>query len=470
MNSNKLFVVIALVFFFHFDLIFAQKVIHGHVIDSKNKKPIENVNIYIKNSTIGTISNAEGKFVLNIPKNYTVGMIVMSSIGYKKKELNIESLSNLSEFELDRETIELDDVLLLVQKNKITGKEIVEKALKNYTVNFPDTPFLAKAFLRHRERNEKEYKWLVESALTVYDPDVSEASSEIKINVDEIKRSYDNREIDTLLLSRFYLASKRNLKAREIKKVKGENNLDFSEVIRWNDLEYNNIEYLIKGQLNIIRERHTPNSIFGENIYMTHTFSLDTVLIENERFLYKIKISPNKKMIDLKLGDTYNKGFVPIGWLYIYKDNYAIKELVYALVAASKNQKARSRTIFNSKVMHKINLKLTEYNNKMYPKYFSYETPKSLNIIFKPNANGKYNKESIRDKGEQYYYSKQEILFTEITTDDRIINTTLQKNKWDSDIFKPMPFNKSFWDSYNILLETKEEEKMALDLEKTKAQ
>ncbi|WP_445957783.1 carboxypeptidase-like regulatory domain-containing protein [Yeosuana sp.] len=468
MNFCKLSLIIILLCFFHFDLLFAQKTINGCIRDSENKSPIESVDIYIKNSTTGTISNSEGKFVLNIPKSYIGGVIVISSMGYKKEELRIDSLSDSFEFELKRETIELDDVLLITQRKKITGKEIVEMALQNWNTNFSDSPFLAEAFLRHRERNEVEYKWLIESALSIYDPGIKKNSSEIKINVDETRRSYDNREIDTLLLTRFYLANKGNLSLREIKKIKDGNKLNFSEVTNWNDLEYNNIEYLISGQLNIIRNRFADNSIFGKDIFETHTFTLDTILFDNEKILYKIKISPGKKMIDLKLGNTYNKGFIPIGWLYVYKENYKIKEIEYALLPGSKSQKARSRVIFNSKVMHKINLKFVEYNNKVYPKYFSYQTPKFLNSIFKPDSKGEYNKGIIRDEGKQYYYTKQEILFTEIITDEEKINVALQKNKWNSDIFKSLPYNKTFWDAYNVLMETDKEERMAHDLNQVK--
>ncbi|HBL79290.1 MAG TPA: hypothetical protein DDZ79_04795, partial [Aequorivita sp.] len=70
------------------------------------------------------------------------------------------------------------------------------------------------------------------------------------------------------------------------------------------------------------------------------------------------------------------------------------------------------------------------------------------------------------DKDEQYYYTIQEILFSDIIQDPELVKQELRQNDWSADIFSSKPYNESFWKSYNVLLESKEEEKLIQDLSK----
>ncbi len=105
-------------------------------------------------------------------------------------------------------------------------------------------------------------------------------------------------------------------------------------------------------------------------------------------------------------------------------------------------------------VHYKVNLKYIEYDGKMYLNYFSCDVPKSLaNLAF------------LSKNKAEYYYTKQEILFTEIVTDKKVIDANLQK-EWYDNLFSPRPYNKEFWKNYTILLESKEQQKLIQDLEK----
>ena len=68
-------------------------------------------------------------------------------------------------------------------------------------------------------------------------------------------------------------------------------------------------------------------------------------------------------------------------------------------------------------------------------------------------------------KEEQFYYSVQEILFSEIIQDSSVIVNALKK-VWSDDIFIQRPYNKEFWKNYNVLLESEEEKKLVEDLSK----
>src|SRR5665213_1874019 len=82
--AKKLF--FAIFFLLFSSLIFAQtKKIEGKVIDATNKTPLNGVSIAIKNSSIGTSTNRDGNFSLDVPSN---SKILVTFVGYQSIELN----------------------------------------------------------------------------------------------------------------------------------------------------------------------------------------------------------------------------------------------------------------------------------------------------------------------------------------------------------------------------------------------
>ena len=153
---------------------------------------------------------------------------------------------------------------------------------------------------------------------------------------------------------------------------------------------------------------------------------------------------------------------LPFGWIYIRVNDYSIFELEYILI--NNPQKSDIFTKVNgSKINSKFNVKFIEINNKMYPSYLSYERPKRFNRARAVLDSLRLNKKT---NPEDHYFSKQEILFTEIITQESEINKYLVSKNWNDNLFLPRVYNEQFWDNYNILLESKEQQKLILDLEK----
>lgn len=117
----------------------AQHVITGVVKDTY-KEPLPGANIIIKGLKRGTETQWDGTFKLSIPNNEAV--LVISSIGFKSKEINIEKSQNHITIYLEEENVALADVTI---NAKTTTEKIKEKAfevsvletrgLKNSSVN-----------------------------------------------------------------------------------------------------------------------------------------------------------------------------------------------------------------------------------------------------------------------------------------------------------------------------------------------
>ncbi|NIK92382.1 carboxypeptidase-like regulatory domain-containing protein [Mangrovimonas sp. CR14] len=434
--------------------------IKNKVVDFQSFLPLENCSVYVKNTTIGTVTNEDGKFVLLIPEKHQTDTLIVSNIGYKSYKIPVNEFDDSMEIILEEDIASLNEVLLVADTRPETANEIIERALERLPRNLPESPYLQKGFIRHKERNKREFKWLIESAITLYDSSFpSGANENIKINVDQVRKSYDLRDVDSLLVYTSYLKNHvRNfkMKSRNLKRDTIRTS-SLVKAIRWNDGRVNGLENLFKGKLNLVRNSHDPKALFGENMLESHQFELDTILVDNERKIYKIKIEEGNDFVDLHTKGIFNNGFQAQGWIYVYWDNYAIKKIEYELVAASDAQKSRSKTLFDTYLNHKLELSYMEYDERMYLNYIYYETPKLVNVGDKSNQDNANN-------DERYYYTVQEVLFTEIVVDPEEVQEQIVGKSWDADMFSPKPYDKSFWKSYNTLLESEEEEKLIEDL------
>jgi TonB-dependent starch-binding outer membrane protein SusC len=102
--------------------------VNGIVKDAANGAPLPGVNIMIKGTSEGTISDLDGKFSLEVPDLNTT--LVFSFIGYKSIELPLAGKSQV-EVTLSEDTKGLDEVVVVgygVQKKKlVTGATVTVK-------------------------------------------------------------------------------------------------------------------------------------------------------------------------------------------------------------------------------------------------------------------------------------------------------------------------------------------------------
>ena len=71
--------------------IFAQTKVSGIVVD-KADQPIPFANVVFKGSNTGIVTNEDGRFYIESPKNYTT--LIISSAGFSEKEITLEKLVN----------------------------------------------------------------------------------------------------------------------------------------------------------------------------------------------------------------------------------------------------------------------------------------------------------------------------------------------------------------------------------------
>jgi TonB-linked SusC/RagA family outer membrane protein len=94
-----------------------QKEISGKVTDA-NGLPLPGVSVIVKGTTIGTVSNADGEFSLNVPLDAKV--LQFSFVGMQTQEVSIDGRSSFS-LEMEEETFGVEEVVVTalgIEKNK----------------------------------------------------------------------------------------------------------------------------------------------------------------------------------------------------------------------------------------------------------------------------------------------------------------------------------------------------------------
>ncbi len=132
--------------------------VKGKVIDNITKMPIPYLNIWIENEDVGTTSNKEGEF--NLEMDDKTKTIVFSAIGYETKKMQGDFLNDL--VVLNPNSIKLEEVVINAKKetkNKVigkfkksghniffgcSGKPIIRAKFFTYDKSFNETPFLSK--------------------------------------------------------------------------------------------------------------------------------------------------------------------------------------------------------------------------------------------------------------------------------------------------------------------------------------
>ncbi|WP_138993526.1 SusC/RagA family TonB-linked outer membrane protein [Larkinella sp. C7] len=112
----------------------------GTVLSGKDQQPVAGVSVLIKNSTLGTTTDATGKFALNVPAN---AVLVFSSIGFQGREVPVGNQTVLT-VTLEEGSQSLNEVVVTALGIKKEAKRLgyatanvnSEQITTNRTVNF----------------------------------------------------------------------------------------------------------------------------------------------------------------------------------------------------------------------------------------------------------------------------------------------------------------------------------------------
>ncbi|HVG41872.1 MAG TPA: carboxypeptidase-like regulatory domain-containing protein [Chitinophagaceae bacterium] len=129
-------------------LSFAQLSVSGIVVDAESKLPLEGASVFAQNTTIGTITNKEGGYRLQLSKGgYD---LIVSYTGYTTKTITVEASDDKRlDIELQKEDKSMSEVVIQSSNEVADGwQQYGSFFIKNF---IGSTPFSDSCFLKNPE-------------------------------------------------------------------------------------------------------------------------------------------------------------------------------------------------------------------------------------------------------------------------------------------------------------------------------
>lgn len=342
-------------------------IINGLITDDITKEPIAYAHLAICGYSVGLISNEYGEFSFKIPYEYINEDICISFVGYEIYRIPVKNLvdSQFLNIRLKRKIYTIDEVIIVAKSKKIPAKKIIERAIKNIPLNYPQKSFCLHGYYReYLKYEEKKYLNLFESAISIaeksfYKPSlrfngwIYQQRYNSNFNVsNSFQTVYSNISEDHKLIDK-----KAGVKfvPNFVMPVIGGNELailfSHDPIRRYNEKTFSYVDY------------------FNKDFIKNHHFNLDSVAFKGDIPLYCISFS-YKNNYSYKRGATSNvnstgdfvQNYDLHGNIRIRCNSYKIEHFTYTNFSTKEI----------GKKIYEIVVDYKEYNNKMYLNYLSF--------------------------------------------------------------------------------------------------
>lgn len=269
----------------------------GFVLDETNAG-IPFVNVYVKNLGTGTTTNADGQYFLRFT-DPGIYYIVFSSVGYESQEIKImfETNQDLTKnVWLKTDENELDEIIVNSKRRDpaygIIANAISQKEKWNNQFNSSSCSVYIKAkeviSEKEKKKREKEAQEELDAANNSQDEDIFD--TEEKKNDAKEKLNQPNMNMVEIQLTRHFEHPNKIKEIRNgYKKYGSTYGLYFLNTSETVFNFYDNLMSLTKlNELPVVSPLHFSS-------VLTYKFKLVETTFENDRMIYKIKVTPRKE-------------------------------------------------------------------------------------------------------------------------------------------------------------------------------
>lgn len=171
-------------------------VVKGKILDQETKKPIAFANVFLSNTGIGTVSNAEGAFILKVPATVSSKTVLISFMGYKSQSYPLDALKPENNvIELATQSFNIQEVI--VRTNDPV--KLIEGVLHSIPANYGSTAYICTAFYRESIMQNKQYVGVAEAVLNIYKSKYTNNFESDRVKVFKGRKSEDVKRMDTIL-------------------------------------------------------------------------------------------------------------------------------------------------------------------------------------------------------------------------------------------------------------------------------
>ena len=186
--TNKISIIlllqIILIFLLQFETYSQNQIIKGIVVDSTTQKALRSAHIFIKETSIGTISNSSGLFRLVIPEQFQNNSICIQFLGYKTYEF-LPQIKKKDFFTilLTPATFSLNQIEII----PLDPKKIILRSIDSIKVKFQTNPFISQIYYKEQITNNNK---IVQQYEVVFDAYIEQIKKKRKVNSKFLKGRY----------------------------------------------------------------------------------------------------------------------------------------------------------------------------------------------------------------------------------------------------------------------------------------
>ena len=168
--------------------------ISGRVKDRHTRRVLENVNIQLQGTSIGTVTNADGRFTLKIPLDAERPTLLLSHLGYQTLQLPATGLAPGSDLLLTPQSLQLAEVVV----QPIDAQQVVTEAVSRLSANYYPHRSMSTTFYRETVRKRRKYITVSEAVAQLYKEEYRSNLQRDRVRLLKGRRLVSPRSGDTL--------------------------------------------------------------------------------------------------------------------------------------------------------------------------------------------------------------------------------------------------------------------------------
>lgn len=375
----------------------------GIVKDSETKQPVIFANVFIEGTSIGTVTNSDGEFILKVPLKMREKNIGVSFIGYKKTEFSIESIKGPnSVLHIEPDPVPIEEVIIKTTDPVL----LLRKALNMKKENYSTDPVMLTSFYREIIQQNRSYVSVSEAVLDIYKASYTGMEGD-RVKIHKGRRSRDVKRMDTVLFK--YQGGPSTMMMLDLMK--------------------------------------SSNLVLDEEMFKYYIFKMDGMINKDNKKLYVVDFKQRKPM-DIPLYD---------GKIYVSEEDHAIVAMEFRISELGMSDAAAS--LVKKKP---FGMKVTPISANYFVSYREMEDKWYLNHVqAEVKFDCKWKKKLFKSK----YVTLSEMAITDMDSEN-VTKFKYSEAVRLSDILSDQvsDFNDDdFWGEYNII---KPEESIESAIEK----
>lgn len=169
--------------------------INGKLLDHDTGDPLLFASISILNTSIGTITNQDGEFRLNVPDSLRSSKIRCSHIGYESREIDLSLLEgNHINLTMKPQVISLQEIVI----RAVSPMQVLSDMLNHRAGNYASKPVYLTSFYREGIEYRRRNVDLTESVLQVYKTGYKNQAIDDQVKLIKKRRIINRQATDTI--------------------------------------------------------------------------------------------------------------------------------------------------------------------------------------------------------------------------------------------------------------------------------